>query len=365
MVPTQGGYMDFDQRSAALRAAAGAIVTFRSWRGCTPPGPSPGSVCRAAICSWLLVLAAPAAWAQPPHIIFNKQLRDEAVQAIPLAQFSEPGRNKVLSVVTRPTIYRRLPTQVVDCDPDLHVFFLRYPEVVVNIWQLMGITKVKVNRVGPYTFDALDGAGTVSRAELVYGTPEVHVYYADGTYDGPMFNNSVAGNCVLVVRSSYGDRGGKPVVTCTMDVFARLDHLGAEILVKTLYPAVARAVDVNFGESVKFVGQVSQAAELNGPGMQRMAAQLGNVQPAVRESFSQHVNLTYQRAVLRNGTTAAPLASSATTLRVESAAETAGGTAAETGVSYEADASDSKPPVSVPSAHLDADGSRTKPTFRR
>jgi len=356
--------MDFDQRPAALRAAAGAIVTFHSWR-CAPPGPLTGVVCRSAVCSWLLVFAASAAWAQPPQIIFNKQLRDEAVQAIPLAQLNEPERTKVLSVVTRPTIYRRLPTQVVDCDPDLHVFFLRYPEVVVNIWQLMGITKVKVNRVAPYTFDALDGAGTISRAELIYGTSEVHVYYADGTYDGPMFHNSVAGNCVLVVRSSYGDRGGKPTVTCTMDVFARLDHLGAEILVRTLYPAVARAVDINFGESVKFVGQVSQAAEQNGPGMQRMAAQLSNVQPAVRESFSQHVNITYQRAVLRNGAAAAPLASSATTLRAEPAAEPAAATAAETGVSYEADASDSKPLVSVPNAQLDVDGPRTKPTFRR
>lgn len=361
-MPTQGGgYMDFDQRPVALRAAAGAIVTFRSWGRCAPPWQSGASVCRAVVCSCLLLLAAPVAWAQPPQIIFNKQLRDEALQAIPLAQLSEPARSKVQNVVTRPTIYRRLPTQVVDCDPDLHVFLLRYPEVVVNIWQMMGITKVKVNRVGPHTFDALDGAGTMSRAELIYGTPEVHVYYADGTYDGPMFHNPVSGNCVLVVRSSYADRGGKPVVTCTMDVFARLDHLGAEILVKTLYPAVARAVDVNFSESVKFVGQVSQAAELNGPGMQRVATQLSNIQPAVRESFSQHVNLAYQRAVLRNGVPAAPLASTATTFPTDPAAETT----TETGVSWEADESDSNPPAAVPSAHLDPGGPRTKPTFRR
>lgn len=354
--------MNCDQRPAALRAAASAFGRLRlGWR-CAPPGLAARPACRAVCCGWLLLLlAVPAARAQPPQIVFNKQLRDEALQAIPISQLGEAARTKVLGVVSRPTIYRRLPTQMVACDPDLHVFLLRYPEVVVNIWQLMGITKVKVNRVAPHVFDALDGAGTVSRAELVYGSPDVHVYYADGTYDGPMFHNPVAGNCVLVVRSSYAQQDGTPVVSCTMDVFARLDHLGAEILVKTLYPAVARTVDINFAESVKFVGQVSQAAELNGPGMQRMATQLTNVQPAVRESFSQHVDLTYQRAILRKGVPDAPLASSASALP----ADPVGGEATETGVSWEADASDGSAPLAVPSAHLDPGGPRTKPTFRR
>lgn len=353
--------MNYDQRPAALRAATSAFGRFRlGWR-CAPPGRAAVAVCRAAICGWLLLLVVPEARAQPPQIVFNKQLRDEAMQAIPLDQLGETARAKVLGVVSRPTIYRRLPTQVVTCDPDLHVFLLRYPEVVVNIWQLMGITKVKVSRVAPHAFDALDGAGTVSRAELIYGSPEVHVYYADGTYDGPMFHNPVAGNCVLVVRSSYAERGGAPVVSCTMDVFARLDHLGAELLVKTLYPAVARTVDINFAESVKFVGQVSRAAELNGPGMQRMASQLTNLQPAVRESFSQHIDLAYQRAVLRKGVPDTPLASSASSLPDDAIGEEA----AETGVSWEADEREQSAPLAAPSAHLDASGPKTKPMFRR
>lgn len=357
--------MDFDQRPAALRAVARATATFRSRRCCAPPWRSFGAVGRPALCAFLLLLAASNVCAQPPQIVFNRQLRDEALQALPLAQMSEPARAKVQSVVSRPTIYRRLPTQVVECDPDLHVFLLRYPEVVVNIWQLMGVTKVRVNRVGPHTFDAVDGSGTVSRAELVAGTPHLHVYYADGTYEGPLFHNSVLGSCVLLVRSRYDLQDGKPVVTCTMDVFARLDHLGAEILVKTLYPAVAKAVDSNFVESVKFVGQVSQAAEMNGPGMQNVAAQLSNVQPAVRESFSQHVNVVYQRAVLRKIDSPAPLASSGPATPHPSPAAPSADAAIETGVSWETDKNDQSHPAAVPSAHLDPAGLRTKPTFRR
>ena len=308
----------------------------------------------------LLLLPAAGALAQPPQL-FNNQQKDEALRSIPLDRLSDPVRAKVMNVVSRPTIYRHLPTQIVECDPDLHVFLLRYPEVVVNIWQLMGVTKVKVNRTGPLTFDAIDGAGTVSRAELVYGTANVHVYYADGYYDGPLLQKPVTGDCVLLLRSSYSNRGGKTVVTNTLDVFARLDHLGVEILVKTFYPAVGKAVDFNFAESIKFVGQVSQAAELNGPGMQRVAANLQNVQPEVRESFSQHVNIAYQRAVLRKGDPAVPLASSVTEHRIAPAADT--GTEVE--VSAETLESERSEPPVLPSAQSDPSGLRRKPMFRR
>jgi hypothetical protein len=353
--------MKFDQRPATLRAAAGATANCR-WRGrgtvrawCIRPS------CRMAVFALLLSFSAAVATAQPPQLLFNSQQKEEALRAIPLDRLSDPVRAKVSNVVSRPTIYRHLPTQIVECDPDLQIFLLRYPEVVVNIWQLMGVTKVKVNRTGPLTFDAIDGAGTVCRAELVYGTPNVHVYYADGYYDGPLLQKPVTGDCVLLLRSSYGHRGGRTVVTNTLDVFARLDPLGVEILVKTFYPAVGKAVDFNFTESIKFVGQVSQAAEANGPGMQRVAANLQDVQPAVRESFSQHVNLAYQRAVLRKGDPSVPLASSASAHSLDLAADPGD----EIDASAEAQADERNATVAVPGEQPAASELRRKPMFRR
>ncbi len=301
--------MKIDHSPAALRAAAGATASCRGRGGGGLRRRSWTRLCRAVAAGLLLALATAIGSAQPPQLLFSNQQKEEALRALPLDQLNEAARAKLTSVVSRPTIYRHMPTQVVNCDPDLHTFLVRYPEVVVNIWQLMGVTKVKVTRTGPLTFDAADGAGTVCRTELVYATPAVHVYYADGYYDGPLLQKPVTGECVLLLRSSYSTQGGRPLVTNTLDVFARLDHLGVEILVKTFYPAVGKTVDFNFSESIRFVGQVSQAAEANGPGMQRVAANLQNVQAEVRESFSQHVNLAYQRAVLRQADPALPLAS--------------------------------------------------------
>jgi hypothetical protein len=99
-------------------------------------------------------------------------------------------------------------------------------------------------------------------------------------------------------------------VVNTLDVFAKLDHVGAEILVKTLYPVVGKSADYNFVETAKFVAQVSQASETNGAGMQRLAAKLTNIDPSVRQAFATQTEVVYQRAVLRRSDFALPLAPS-------------------------------------------------------
>ncbi|NLF70004.1 MAG: hypothetical protein GX575_13235 [Candidatus Anammoximicrobium sp.] len=355
--------MACDQHLAALRAAAAKIVRFFAPLFGVWPARARGGVPQPAAACLVIALAAASVGAQTPPLIFNGQLRDEAVRAIPFQELDETAQAKLRSVVSRATIYRRLPAQTVDCDPDLHLFLVRYPEVVVNIWQLMGVTKVKVSRTGPLTFDASDGAGTVSRAELVYGTRNVQIFYAEGAYDGPLLQKPVTGACVLLLRSAYSERDGKPSVSDTLDVFARLDHLGAEIIVKTLYPAVAKAVDFNFTESVRFVGQVSHAAELNGPGMQRLASKMRNVQPETRDLFARHVELAYQRAVLRRGEPAVPLASSVTEHRVAPAAAVAAVETPSPDAGIELNVSSVLP--DAPDAPGEPAEPREKPMFRR
>lgn len=229
----------------------------------------------------------------------NAQNRKESIQAIPFDQMNEQIRAKVWKVVSKPSVYRRLPVQTIDCDPDLYVFLVRYPEVLVNIWQLMGVTKVQVKRTGPFTFDASDGVGTVTNVELVYGRPDLHVYYATGLYEGPLFHNRVTGRCVVVLRSAFAKQGDRLCVTVHLDAFVDVDNIGAEILAKTLHPLIGKTADFNVSETAQFMGQVSRASETNGPGMGRLAAKLTNIDPAVRQTFADYTDVVYQRAILR------------------------------------------------------------------
>ncbi len=266
-----------------------------------PDHPPPRFVC------WLLACLAlgwaipgdRALWAQSNEPPPSTQSRQGAIQAIPFDEISDSARDRLQKVVSRPTIYRHVTAQVIESDPDLHVFLVRHPEVVVGIWQLMDITRVKLRRTEPFRFDAEDGAGTVTRVELVYGRHDLHIYYAQGYYEGPLFGGRLYGECVLVLRSRFTTRDRRDFVSNRMDIFLRTDHPAGEILLKTLHPLLGKAADYNFVETTKFVSQISQASQTNGPGMERLAEQLPNVDPAVRRAFSQHTEVAYQRALMR------------------------------------------------------------------
>lgn len=230
----------------------------------------------------------------------SRAARQEAIRELPLRSLKEPLQSQIRQIVLDPTIYRRLPIEVIPCDPQLYLFLVRYPEVVVNMWQLMGVTQAVIKRTSAYAYDARDGAGTVSEVQLVYGTRDQHLFLAEGYYDGPLLPRRVTGRCALLLTSAYSDgEQQRSYISNRLDVFLQLDRVGVELVAKTLHPLLGRTIDTNFAESARFVGQVSFVAENNGPGVQRLASRLDNVQPQVRAKFARLASSINQRAALR------------------------------------------------------------------
>jgi hypothetical protein len=231
----------------------------------------------------------------------DQQSRSEAINTIPFDQLTEETQTKLWNVVSQPSIYRQLPVTVIESDPDMHVFLVRYPEVIVNMWQLMGVTKVQMERTGDYTFKASDGAGTVCDVQLVYGDQNTHVYYAEGSYEGVLLRKLIRGSCVLVLKSDYSRTEDQDVyVTNRLDMFVQLDNVGAEILARTLHPLVGKSADHNFTESTRFLSQVAQAAETRAAGLKQLAGRLNNVGEPVRDRFVQIATEVNHRAAFRD-----------------------------------------------------------------
>lgn len=213
-----------------------------------------------------------------------------AVERIPFQRMVGSAQESIRGVVDRPSYFRRLPTQTVECDPELFTVLVRYPEIIVNVWDLMGITKVEVKRIAPYVFTGQDGAGTTCRCELLYGTSDVHVYYGTGSYSGTMAARNIDGRCVCALYSSTGmNRAGRPTITVSMDIFMKLDNFGADLLTRTLGPLVGKTADYNFVESAKFVAQLNELCEENPLAAAQLAQRLNKVDPSVRAKFSQVV----------------------------------------------------------------------------
>ncbi|EAQ80068.1 hypothetical protein [Blastopirellula marina] len=230
-------------------------------------------------------------------VAFNRGDREAAIREIPFGKLTVQAGDDIRHVVTNPSIFRRLPVQVIDCDPDLYLLMVRYPEIIVNIWRLMGITNVAVERTGQFSFHAQDGAGTVSDVELVYGNRDTHIMVANGYYEGPLAPGKVDAKCVLVLKTGYAPNElNKTFVSNQLDVFVKFEHKGADLLARTLYPLIGKTADANFAETTAFLGKISKSSEDNITGIQNLSQKLTEIDPALRAQFVQATNRVYERS---------------------------------------------------------------------
>ena len=217
----------------------------------------------------------------------SRAARDAARQAVPIERVDPRFQEQVSEVLARPSIYRRLPTQTTECDPEMYSFLVTNPEVVINIWQLMGVTNMEIHRVSDTTYVADDKVGTKTRLDYVVDQPGLQVIFADGAYDGTLTRKPLRARCVLVLTSGMSrNESGETSVTSRMDVFLKVDHFGAAAVAKTLQPLIGRSADFNFRETVKFIGKLSRTAAANSDGVERLAGRLQGVSPEVRERFA-------------------------------------------------------------------------------
>lgn len=294
-----GKLMETDLGSASVRGRS------RRWRVLVVEGLILLSI------AWLTPSGAPAdapatsevapartrAPSDSPKVSTGRAVQHSAIQAIPLDKLDPASRAKVATVISNVSLFRRLPIEVFPCDPQLYLFLLEHPDVVVNIWQVLGISRLSMQQTGPAEFRLADDAGTTGTVQLLYRDQNTHVAYAEGSYRGPLFGKPIHGRVLIVLKSGYiGRSGGRYYVTSRLDAFTQIDELGAEIITKTIQPLVGKAADANFSQTAAFVSTLSRTAEVNRNGMQRLARKLSQVQPEVRDQFAQIADQIAQKA---------------------------------------------------------------------
>lgn len=240
--------------------------------------------------------------ASPSEADTSDEARQKAIRAIPFDRLTPQSQARLKEALTNAGTYRRAPVEVFPCDPDLYLFLVRNPEVIVNLWRTMNVTQLSCKKVEPYVIDAADGMGTFARAELIYGDPALHVILGEGYYEGALLRRRTNGKSVMVLSSGYfRGEDGSPYVSAQLDFFLDVEFGAADLLTRTFQPMVGQAIDMNFSESAKFLGKVHQVSETDGPGMAELAGKLEGCEPATRQEFAAVVTNIHQRFLARNG----------------------------------------------------------------
>lgn len=235
----------------------------------------------------LLLTTATTAPVRGQTFVAGMAERQDAIARLPLQHLTPQAAAGVRGIVDSPTLYRRLPTQAIDCDPQMFIFLVRHPEILVGIWDVMEISKVQTQRIGPYQLAADDHVGTQCTIDLVYGDAHTHLFMAHGRYDGRLTAGPITGQGVFVLHTSYARSAtGRVTVTGTLDCFIQLDSLGADLVARTLSGMIGRTADSNFQETARFIAQVSQASERNPGGVEDLAHRIPGVQQPIRVEFA-------------------------------------------------------------------------------
>jgi hypothetical protein len=235
----------------------------------------------------------------PTGATSHRAARDEALRAIPWQQIGDAERRQLQSVIQNASMYRRLPVRVIDCDPDLFTFLLQHPEVVVDVWQMMGVSKVTLEQTAANQYRGNDGCGTTGKVSYAYANwgqdaQNLAVIYGEGAYEGKPFLKPLRARSVMVLQSgAVRETNGRSYITVRVDTFVEIQQMGIELVAKTVQPWINQTADRNFVDTLGFVSTFSQTAEKNPQGMQRLASRLRTVDPPTRNEL---VNLCFRAA---------------------------------------------------------------------
>jgi hypothetical protein len=227
----------------------------------------------------------------------SKAARDSAIRSIPMDKLDAKAQAKVRNVLGITSVFRRLPISVIQCDPEMYLFLVHRPDVVVNTWRVLGLSQMSMERIGADTFRLDDGAGTRGTLEFLYRSNDTQLVYVSGTYRGPPFPKPVEGHGVLLLRCGYAQEpNNRYYITNRMDAFMAVEPGAAEIMTRTLQPLIGKIADANFAQTVGFVSSLSRTAELNEAGMHRLAGKLTLIEPAARQELVEIASRVAQRA---------------------------------------------------------------------
>jgi|GEM_PF-4223606 len=224
-----------------------------------------------------------------PNLASTSEIvQSEGLRYIPKDKLQDSDKKLLASVVENIDIFRRLPTKSVVSDHDLYRFSLENPDLIVAIWQKMGIKKITITQDDEGWFNFTEGTASKGRFKFLHQSANLHVLYGEGKYSPKWMLTPISGKFVVVLRSGYWiDDKKKKCIISRLYAYGSLPLGGGNLLATTLKPAYFPIMDENFKQCVAFVARLGDTAKRNAEGMAELIESLDEVSEVKREKMTQ------------------------------------------------------------------------------
>lgn len=215
-------------------------------------------------------------------------LAEQAIAQIPFERLTLEARAKAAEVLDGYSFHRRSPVQIFRADPELYSYVVDRPEATVALWRAVGLTDIRVRDLGGGRFSADDTRGTTGVGELLYQNHEIHVLYAKGAYDGPLFPSLARASVLIILRSGFfRDTDGHVYVTHRADIFVKPDSEATRVLARGLRATCAGLAEQRIDEALVLVAALARYLSANERHALRLAEQAPGLSPESRAELRQ------------------------------------------------------------------------------
>jgi hypothetical protein len=214
----------------------------------------------------------------------TKAAREQARQAFPLGQLNAEQQRLANSVLGDISLFRRLPTVKCPVDSRVYQFFIEHPEVAVQVWKVLGISRLELRRTSPTTFFADTGDGSTGNIHLLLKTPTQCVVYCDGMFKSPVLARPIKARTIVVLNSTFQTQtDGLQSVTHSVDMFVSFPSLAVETIARLVSPLSYKYADRNMEEISSFLRMMDLSMSRQPGWVEQVVILMEGLQPECRD----------------------------------------------------------------------------------
>jgi hypothetical protein len=208
----------------------------------------------------------------------SDKVKKAALPDLPLDKLSPQNLVRVQTLLDEVGYFRRLPTTVFAVEPEVYSFFIRYPDVAVSIWRVMGISEMKMWQTGPNEYEGDSGDGSTGTIDILYRSAELNLLMCDGQYQSPILKKPIKARSLILLKSTFNkEADGTIFVTHRADMYVTFPSQTVETAAKILSPVTGPMADRTFTEMSLFLRMMSLAMTRRPTWVDQVAGQMEGV----------------------------------------------------------------------------------------
>ncbi len=218
----------------------------------------------------------------------SDETRQRGIAELPMHRLTPAQRKKVEPILESLSLFRELPTLAFETDPEVHRFFLDYPDAAVSIWRAMKISKFQMTESGRGLYTVADDEGTTGQIEILYRDRHQMLVACEGTVQSPLLPGGIKAQTLLHLQSDFVQSPDDRTWSRNrLRMYVAFPSPAVEAAAKLVSPLANMIIDRNLREVCLFVHLMSRAMAHNPGWVEHIARNMKGVTPVRRRDLIQ------------------------------------------------------------------------------